>query len=65
MRTRVDDQLSAGSKNALAAFNRVLDQLGCREVLVEFDDLEFIRNGKNDDLSSCLNCLLICFPATR
>jgi hypothetical protein len=47
MRTGVDDQLSAGSENALAAFNRVLDQLGCRQVLPEFDDLEFIRNGKN------------------
>ena len=66
MRPRIDDQLAVGAQNSFAARDRVFDQRGRREVLPEFDDLEFFRNGKNDDPSSEVRQRFHeCFPAPR
>src|SRR5579863_8427153 len=47
VRAGIHDQLTVGSKHALAARDRVLDQLGCGEILPKFDDFQFFRKRKN------------------
>jgi D-aminopeptidase len=63
MRARIDDELPGGTEHALTASDRVLDQLGTREVLPQLDDFEFFRNRKNTVPSSADDARKPCFPA--